>query len=205
MKSLLWLSLLLGTAGALALTAASSAPAPLVTSEDAKAGTYEIDPVHSSVVFRIAHMGIANFYGSFEAIKGEITIADKAEDCKVFVELDANSIDTNNKQRDDHVRGPEFFNVAEFPAIIFESTKVKKAGAKFTVTGNLEFHGVSKEVTVDMQLIGAKDLGESFGGYKAGFEGKVTVDRTLFGVTNYEDALGKDVELTLSIEAAKKK
>jgi polyisoprenoid-binding protein YceI len=156
-------------------------------------------------MFRILHMGISNFYGNFEAMKGEITLADKAEDCKVFVELDANSIDTNNKQRDDHVRGPEFSNVAEFPTITFESTKVKKTGNKYSVTGNLEFHGVSKETTVEMQLIGAKDLGEGFGGYKAGFEGKLAIDRTAYGVTEYTDALGKDVELILSIEAAKKK
>ncbi len=205
MQSSIVLSLLLFTgAGAFGLTAATRSAPAAVAVEEAQAGTYEVDAVHSSVVFRILHMGVSNFYGRFGAMKGEVVLADKAEDCKVSMEIDANSIDTNNKQRDDHVRGPEFFNVAEFPAITFESTKVSKSGGKYSLTGNLEFHGVTKEVKVDMQLVGAKDTGARMG-YRAGFEGKLTVDRTAFGITAFEDALGKDIEITIAIELAKKK
>ncbi len=207
MRCIPWLSLLLlSGAGTLGLVAARSPaePTSTIVAEDPQAGTYEIDAVHSTVLFRIEHMGVGFSYGRFNGIKGEVVIDADAAKSSVIVEIDAKTIDTANQKRDDHLRGPDFFNVAEFPTITFESKSVKKSGSKYTVSGNLELHGVSKEVTIDMQLVGAKDVGAQAGGYKAGFEGKLAIERKAFGITAFDTALGNEVELTISVETAKK-
>ena len=121
----------------------------------AHADTYEIDGQHAWVTFTIKHgiYGIA--HGQFDTVKGAI-VMDKADVTKssVKAEIDVGSVHTAFEQRDSDLKGPDFFNAAEFPTISFESTKVEKVDDKTgKVTGNLTISGVSKEITLDVKLL----------------------------------------------------
>ena len=199
-----FLPFVLASGAALALVAASSSPAVAPSVTAAEAGTYALDAVHSSVVFKIKHMDLADFYGRFNQVSGELTLAEDPADSKVRVELDTTSVDTANEGRDDHIKGPEFLDVLQFPKAVFESTKVTAEGDLFQVTGNLELHGKTQEVTLEMKKVGARDVGERFGGFKVGFDGSLSIDRRAFGIETYPDeVLGSTIELSFGIEAAK--
>lgn len=192
----------LGAATLMALrpaAAASAAPAaPAV--ELGEAGTFEVDPGHSSVVFSIVHQGVSPFFGRFNKISGAFVFGDSLDTSSVRIEIDAASVDTNSKDRDDHLRSPDFFNVKQFPKIVFESSSIASSGDnEFDVTGELEMHGVKKEVTIAMEMVGSGDKGARFG-YLAGFAGEFTINRSDFGITTYPGALGEEIRVLLGVE-----
>lgn len=166
--------------------------------------TYQIDAVHSAVIFRIQHLGAGYTYGRFNGISGTVTYDAAAPAASsVKVSIDAASVDSGNKGRDDHLRGPDFFDAAKFPTITFESTAVKKSGeTALEVTGKLSLHGVTKDVTVVMEKTGEGKGRE--GEALIGFEGVFSVKRSEYGITYGPGALGEDVRLTIAIEAMKK-
>jgi polyisoprenoid-binding protein YceI len=186
-----------------------SAPAPAATAAPAsvpvlRVGTFQIDAVHSAVIFRIRHLGVSYSYGRFNGIGGTFTTAEDPGQASVQVDIDAKSIDTGNAQRDEHLRSPDFFNVVQYPKITFESKRITKKGDAFAVTGDLSLHGETREVTVDMRFIGERDAGERFG-YRAGFEGSFTVNRRDYGISTFPtEVLGEEVEVTVSLEGVKK-
>ncbi len=180
--------------GAVVFLASPSASLP-------ESETYTIDPVHSAVIFRINHAGVSNFYGRFNGIEGSFTVAEGGTG-SVSVTIPVESVDTANEKRDDHLKGPDFFSAEQFPEITFKSDALKSVGGnKYEAKGTLTMHGVSKEVTVALERIGTKDLGEKFG-YRTGFEGTVTVKRSDFGMKYGIDMgmLGDEVKLILGIE-----
>ena len=133
--ALLGLPTLLLSLGLAPNTTPASAPAPA-------AGTFQVDPSHSSVVFSIKHVGTSWFYGTFEEITGSFTFDEQHPSAsKVLIEIGAASINSRSKDRDGHLAGPDFFNSGEFPAIIFESSSVTKSDAGLEVTGNLTLLG----------------------------------------------------------------
>ena len=112
--------------------------------------------------------------------------------------IDAGSLDTNAKDRDEHLRGPEFFDVKQFPSITFQSTSVEQDGASLNVTGNLTMHGVTRQVTLPM-----KKLGEGngpFGKYRSGFMSQFQIKRSDFGMTGMVGPVGDEVALSVSFE-----
>ena len=168
------------------------------------AATYKIDAGHSSVLFRVKHMGVAWFYGRFDKFSGSF-LFDEADPSKssVTLELESASVNTNSQGRDDHLRSPDFFNVPQYPTISFASKSVKKKdGAMYTVTGDLTYHGKTNEVSFDAEFVGAADTPR---GSKAGFEAVLTIKRSDFGDKKYieEGALGDDVRLIVSLEGDK--
>jgi polyisoprenoid-binding protein YceI len=175
-------------------------PAP--SSSQAPGGAvFTIDPVHSSLVFKIQHMGVANFYGRFNEMSGTYN---PEVNGSFNIQVKTASVDTRIPKRDDHLRSPDFFNVNEFPTIEFKSTKVEKAGEnKLRVTGDLTFHGETKPITVHMTVFPAKDTQQ---GFKGGVETTFTIKRTDFGMDTYvaNGALGDEVQITVAIEGAKK-
>ena len=197
------------TTGAAALTCALLATfaAPGGASESAapSVAAYDIDSGHSGVVFRTKHLGVAYFYGTFNDVKGSFSMdADDPSKSSIQIEIKADSIDTNSEQRDGHLKSPDFLAAKEFPVIKFESTKVKKKGDGMAVTGDLTLHGVTKEVTAEVELVGA---GETYQGYKAGFVADFTIDMTDFEMSYVQSnpgALGPEVDLTVSIEGLRK-
>jgi len=175
-------------------------PAPVAALEE---GTFSIDGTHSSVVFKIVHLGVSPFYGRFNTVSGEFELHEDMAESSVRVEIDAASVDSNNADRDKHIKSADFFNVEQFPAITFESKKVEsKAEDQYAVTGDLEFHGVKKEVKIDLRFVGSGERGRF--GYRAGFEGRMVIKRSDFGVKTMLEGLSDEVEVLLGIEGARK-
>ncbi len=111
---------------------AQKAPVP------AAPAAWKIDAVHSTVLFKVKHLGTSWSFGRFNGIAGELTLDEaKPENCKLHVEIDASSVDTANKDRDDHLRSSEFFSAEEFPKIVFSSTSVTRGSDKYKITGDL--------------------------------------------------------------------
>jgi polyisoprenoid-binding protein YceI len=178
-----------------AMSLAAHTVPPAAPAEDA---TWVVDPVHSSVVFKIKHANCASFYGLFRDLEGTITEATEAEDCKVVLKIDADSIDARHPDRNKHLRSPDFFDVEQFPTIAFTSTKVVAKGAELEVTGDLEMHGEKKSITAVARKTGEGE----FQGKRAGFETTLTIKRTDFGM-DYgiaDKVLGDEVELMISLE-----
>jgi len=163
-------------------------------------GAFTIDPVHSSLIFKIQHQGVGNFYGRFNEISGTywLDAADPAGS-SMDVQVKTQSLDTNNKKRDSDVLSPGFFNATEFPTISFKGTKVSKASDTFTVAGDLTFHGVTKPITVAVTPFAAKP---GRGGKRSGFETTFTIKRSDYGVDSMvaNGGLGDDVQITVSVE-----
>ena len=175
------------------------------------ADTFVVDKTHSSVNFKIRHL-VANVTGSFNTFDGTVTV-DSAKPAASSVEftIDAASVDTANEKRDGHLRSADFFDVAKYPQITFKSTKVEPTKTKnlYNVTGNFTMHGVTKQVTLPVQLLGFGPDGR--GGQKAGFEIETTLDRKEYGITwnNTLDeggvVLGDDVKVSINLEMNRKK
>lgn len=163
--------------------------------------TYKIDPVHSTVIFSVSHFGAGKVFGMFRAVNGEFTIGKKAADSKVAVEIDAKSVFTAEQKRDTHLMSPDFLNVKEFPKITFVSKSVKGGGSSYAISGNLTLHGVTKPVTIKMKKLGqGKD---PWNNVRVGFEGKLVIKRSQYGIKGMPGAAGENVELILAVEGIK--
>jgi polyisoprenoid-binding protein YceI len=168
------------------------------------ADTYEVDPVHSSVVFKVGHLNIGTVIGMFTDFTGTI-IADRENPEKSSVEMTvkAASVDTHVQKRDEHLRSNEFFNVDLFPEIKFKSTAVKKIDEKtFEITGDFNLHGITKELTVTVHFLG--EGSDPWGGYRMGFETEFDIVRSDFGMTQQIPAAGDKAHVILAVEALKK-
>ena len=191
---------------ALLLVAAAAAPGLPIFAAD----TYTIDKNHSDVSFTIRHFA-SKVRGRFADFSGAIQ-ADPArpEASSVNFTIKTASIDTNNADRDNHLRSSDFFDAAKNPEITFKSTKMTPAGKdKYDVTGTLTMRGVSKEITLPVTYLGSmKDPG---GNDRASFELATMLNRKDFGI-NWNKALdaggfmlSDDVDVTISLETVKKK
>lgn len=168
---------------------------------NAEPENYKIDNAHSSVLFRIKHLGVSYCYGRFNEIDGKLTIAGDDKNA-LEITIKADSVDSNDKKRDDHLRGPDFFNVKQFPVISFKSTEFKKSGTdQFKVTGDLTMHGVTKSVTATLDHTGAGK--DPWGGQRTGLEGTFEVKRSEFGISYMPGGLGEDVRIIVALEAIK--
>ena len=167
------------------------------------ADTYSIDASHSSILFTVNHLGISNYTGRFNDVSGTVNVDDRSfAKSSVKLAIDVQTVDTNNKKRDDHLRGPDFFNAKQFPEITFESTSVSGKAESFQVTGKLTLRGVTKTVTMDVKRIGeGKD---PWGGHRAGWEAAVTIKRSDFGMKYMIPGLGDEIDLLLQIEGIRK-
>jgi polyisoprenoid-binding protein YceI len=172
---------------------------------------FRIDPSHSLVGFNVRHF-FSRTPGRFKEFSGNITLDPKdLAASSVEVTIQTASIDTENDRRDADLRSPNFFNADTFPTITFKSTKVVPGPDKsFLVYGDLNMHGVTRQVTLDATLMGVGQV--AMGGRPprtlAGFEAKTTVDRKDFGIVwnrvldQGGTMLGDDVAITLQIESA---
>ena len=179
----------------------------LVSVASAAIETYAIDPVHSSVGFKVRHF-LTKVPGTFTTFSGTITVdRDNLENSSVVAKIDVGSVTTGTEKRDTHLKSPDFFDVAKFDSITFTSTAWKKTGdATFDVTGDLTIHGVTKSVVLKVHLLG---FGPGMmGAQLSGWDATTTIDRTDFGVDGpamLGKALGNEVAITISIEADLKK
>jgi polyisoprenoid-binding protein YceI len=167
------------------------------------ADTFEIDPVHSSVLFKVRHLNVADFYGRFNEIKGTVSFdKDSPEKSSVTAEVPIESVDTHNDKRNQHLKSPDFFNAKQFPNISFKSTKVEKAGDDFKVTGDFTLHGVTKSITVEFEKVGE---GKGMQGeFRAGGKTEFKIKRSDYGMNFMLNGIGDEVEITISLEGVKK-
>lgn len=170
----------------------------------AEPAIYKVDVDHSGVSFSIRHF-VSNVSGRFRDFDGVIKY-DKANPAASSVEftVKAASIDTTNNDRDEHLRSKDFFEVQKFPTLTFTSTQVTpKDATTLNVTGNLILHGVTRQITFPVSLLGTVKTPR---GEKAGFETTFTIDRKEYGIlwNNVLDSgpvLGDEVKITIEIEA----
>ncbi|GHA92760.1 MULTISPECIES: YceI family protein [Streptomyces] len=118
-------------------------------------GDWEIEPMHSQIGFTARHIGMARIHGRFNSFAGAVRIADRMEDSAMHVIIDASSIDTNVRMRDDHLRSGDFLDVDRYPTLEFYSERfVHRGGSRWGVSGALTLHGVSRTVMLDTQYLG---------------------------------------------------
>ena len=207
MHSILTTTGLLSAAGALVLTslaATSGTAEPTPVTTRAEATTFNVDLSHSNILFKCKHLGVSYQWGRFDDFDGSFTLSDDAKASSVMIEVDAASVNSNSKDRDDHLRGPDFFDVKQFPTMTFKSTKVEAKGDdQFAITGDLTLHGKTKEISFDVTKVG-ENTHERMG-HRAGFEGHFVIQRADFGVSAYDKMLGADVTMHFAIEGIAKK
>jgi polyisoprenoid-binding protein YceI len=166
--------------------------------------TYAVDLEHSSITFRIKHLGITYVYGRFNDMSGVLKIDDQTP-ANSFVQISAKteSVDTNVPKRDDHLRSPDFFDAKKFPTISFTSKSFKRLDEdKYEVAGDLNLHGITRPLTVTVQHTGSGN--DPWGGYRTGYETTFTIKRSDFGMTTMLNGVGDDVRITVSVEGIRK-
>ena len=173
------------------------------------ATTWTFDLSHSSVSFSVRHLMIAKVRGQFAVWGGSLEIDDAdITKSKIDVTIDATTIATQDEKRDAHLRSADFFDVETYPKLTFVSTRIEKlADDELAVHGDLTIHGVTKPVKLAVELNGQAQ--DPWGGTRAGFSAKTTINRKDFGL-NWNAALeaggvlvGEKVEIALEIQAIK--
>jgi polyisoprenoid-binding protein YceI len=172
-------------------------------------GVWEIDPVHSNVMFNIRHMLAAKVRGIFNELKGTIVIADPIENSSVDVEIDATSIDTRNDTRDAHLKSADFLDVENYPTITFKSKSLElKSDTEGLLKGDLTIRGKTLPVDLHVELLDVATGRE--GKPVVGFSATTEINRDDFGVSWNAPLetggliLGKNVKIEIDIEANKK-
>ncbi|MGH9293192.1 MAG: YceI family protein [Acidimicrobiales bacterium] len=146
------------------------------------AGSWTVDPVHSDVSFIVRHMMVSKLRGHFERFSGQIVTGGDPLESTVTATVDAASLNTNNAQRDDHIRSADFLEVDQYPTLEFRSTSLRAEGAdEYALEGDLTVHGVTRPVTFELELNGF--TADPFGGYRTGFSATTDISRSDFGVS----------------------
>ncbi len=173
--------------------------------------TWEMDPAHSNFQFKVRHMTVSNVKGDFGKSRGVITIdGNDISQMKIEIVIEAASVNTGHPQRDEHLRGPDFFDVARYPTLAFVSKKVVRTDTgRLRVTGDLTLHGVTREITVDVEGPSpeVKDPGGSF---RRGATATTRINRRDFGMV-WNKALdggglvvGDEVNIYVEVELVRK-
>jgi len=161
--------------------------------------TFEVDDVHSMALFRVQHMGAGRFWGLFNDVSGTIQYTPE-KSLLLNIAIQTESVDSNNKQLDQHLKSPDFFNSVEFPQMTFVSISAKHIeSGRFEVVGDLTIHGVKKRVTVPVECSSISKLG---GKTRAGFEASFEIKRSDFGVSYgvEKKMLGDETRIIVSLE-----
>ena len=173
--------------------------------------TWQMDPDHSSFQFKIRHLTVSNVKGDFNKSRGVVTIDDQnITNLKVEVFIDAASVNTGHAQRDEHLRGPDFFDVTKYPTITFVSKKVIKADTdRLKVVGDLTLHGVTREITVDVEGP-TPEVKDPWGNFRRGATATTKINRRDFGLTWNKVldtgglVVGEEVNIYVEVELVRK-
>lgn len=176
---------------------------------NAQITNWGFDTSHSNVRFAVSHMVISEIEGNFSSFDGSVTTSKTDfSDAEINFTIDVSSIDTDSKNRDEHLLNDDFFDVANFPTIDFKSKSIEKVGEnKFKLTGDLTMHGVTREIILDAKYGGT--IKDPWGNTKAGFKITGTIDRTLWGL-NYNSTMdtgglliGEEITIVCNVELVK--
>lgn len=188
------------------LTSAIAGLLLLASSQVFSAENYQIDikGMHAFVEFKIKHLGYSWLKGRFNDFDGTFVYDEKnPEKSSVEVTIKTASIDSNHGERDKHLRGSDFLDVKKYPEAKFVSTKVVSTGqGTAKIHGDLTLHGVTKAIVIDAVEIGAGK--DPWGGFRRGFEGKVTLTLADFGINYNLGPASKNVEMILNVEGIRK-
>jgi polyisoprenoid-binding protein YceI len=166
---------------------------------------WNIDPSHSTAEFTVRHLMITNVKGRFGKLSGSIDYDPAKPEASSFeASIDTASIDTRDEKRDAHLRSGDFFDVEKFPTLTFKSKKIEKAGEGFTAIGDLTMHGVTKEVTLEVEEL-SKPSKDPWGNSRVGASAHGKINRKDFGL-GWNQALetggvlvGEHVKISLEI------
>jgi len=169
-------------------------------------GTYDIDVSHTRLGFAVRHMAVSKVRGEFKEFSGTLELAENPVDSKISVTLQAASVETNDENRDNHLRTNDFFDVENHPTWTFTSTAIRPVTVtEWHVDGDLSIRGVTKQVTLDATLEGV--VQDPYGLHRVGFSATTTINRDDFGVS-FNAALeagglvvSKKVDIDLEVEA----
>jgi polyisoprenoid-binding protein YceI len=173
--------------------------------------TWKLDPAHSKVSFNISHMVISDVTGRFTDFDVKLVhTKDDLTDGMLNATIKVKSINTDNEDRDKHLRSADFFDAEKYPEITFVSKSFEKTGKNtYKIAGDLTMHGTTKPVVLETKFNGT--VNDPWGNTKAGFKATTTVNRKEFGIV-YNKTLeagglliGEDVEVTINVELAKEK
>ena len=164
-----------------------------------QAAEYTVDPSHAFIQFRISHLGYSVLAGRFNDFDGTFSWDRGNPGASVInMNIRTASVDTNWAERDKHIRGEDFLDVDRYPDASFRSTKFTGDAASGKLEGTLTLHGVSKPVTLEVKAVGEGD--DPWGGYRAGFAGTTTIDRTDFGISYDLGPTANTMQFDLFIE-----
>ena len=189
---------------------AAALAAMLSAATHAQSTTWQLDPAHSNAQFSVRHLGISNVQGEFTKVTGTVNLDDQdISKSTVTASIDVSSLDTRVQHRDDDLKSDHFFDVAKYPTITFQSTKITNTGDDTSkMTGNLTLHGVTKEVTFD--VTGPTKVIQVMG-TRRGASATTKINRQDFGMVFMSNAMpggdqmiGDTVTITLDIEMVKK-
>ena len=164
------------------------------------AETYKLDPEHTSIVFRVKHLGIAYVYGRINGPTGTF-VFDESSPSKSTIEVQAETenVDTAVEKRDTDLKSPDFFNTGEYPHVSFKSKSVKKLKeAVYEVSGDLTLLGKTRPITVQVNATGAGK--DPWGNFRMGFETSFSIKRSDFGMNFMMGGVSDEVNLTVSVE-----
>ncbi|WP_280315583.1 YceI family protein [Nocardia abscessus] len=167
------------------------------------AGTWAIDPAHSTLGFSVRHLMVSKVRGRFTDFSGKLVIGEDGS-ASAEAEIRVDSVTTDNEQRDAHLRTADFFQAEQFPVATFKSTGFRLKGEDFVVDGEFTIRGVTKPVSLEVEFLGANPgMGH---GPVAGFEAKTVINRRDFGITidmplpDGGAVIGDKITLTLEVE-----
>ncbi len=172
-------------------------------------GTWTVDPSHSKVGFAVKHMGIATVRGEFTEFEGSLQIGEDLSTARAYGTVRVQSVDTNEPQRDEHLRSPDFFDAAQYPELRFESTSIEALDdEEFRITGKLTIHGVTNDIVLHAEVQGT-DI-DPWGNERVGLEVTGQLSRGDYDM-KFNQALGSGnvlvadkVKLALDISAVRR-
>lgn len=171
-----------------------------------KAQKFEIDPSHTSVVFKVDHLGFTDVYGRFNDVSGVVMMDEKnLKNSKVDLDIKAASVDTGVKKRDEHLNSPDFFNTKQFPKITFRSKSIKKVSDnKFEVTGEFNMHGKKNTITIPVEQ--TRTGKDPWGNTRTGFKSNFSLKRSDYGMSfmQGENQVGDQIDVMIGLEAIQK-
>lgn len=145
------------------------------------AGTWNLDSSHSEVGFTVRHAGISKVRGNFDKVTAVLEVGQDLNDSKISATIDAASFNSNEPNRDGHVKGADFFDVEQYPELTFTATSVEGSGETYKLTGDLTIKDTTRPATLDVEFNGVAV--DPFGATRAGFSGSTVISRKEFGLT----------------------
>lgn len=179
----------------LLLAAAAAAVAQDASPAAPPAGIYVLDTAHTTIGFKVAHLGISEVHGRFNEFEGSVTLGDQPA---FNATIQTASVDTGVERRDNHLRSGDFFSADQYPQITFRSKSVEIDGDTYNITGDFTIHGQTNEIVLPLKYQGST---EYRGKQRVGFVGETTIDRRKWGLDAWQGMVGNDVTLIISFEA----